>query len=145
MIWYVRKVPFHFFRMVKMCVILPRGKTWNMKGNKCDSENSENCSCSIIFSWRYIANCKLFNCVYSKSVLRLEYMNLRWEVLLYHFAPCTVSFCPVLGAKWYSWPHILNGLFQALMSLYACISFSQAVANTWPCIIHLKAIIYNQS
>ena len=31
------------------------------------------------------------------------------------------------------------------MSLYACFSFSQVVANTWQCIIHLKAIRYIQS
>ena len=67
------------------------------------------------------------------------------KVLLYHFAPCAVSFCPVHGAKWYSWPDILNAWFEALMSLYACFSFAQVVANTWQCIIYLKAIRYIQS
>ena len=39
----------------------------------------------------------------------------------------------------YSWPHILNAWFQALMSPYVCVSFSQVVANIWQCIIQLMA------
>ena len=77
-----------------------------MNGNKCDSENSENCSCSIISVAIYsIINCLIVFIVI--SVLRLEYLNLRREKsyciilphVLYHFASCTVSFCPVHGAK----------------------------------------------
>ena len=65
----------------------------NMNGNKCDSENSENCSVAIYS----IINCLIVFIVISE--LRLEYefvfeSEMR-KVLLYHFAPCTVSFCPV--------------------------------------------------
>ena len=137
---YVRKVPFHFsecWKWLVNCIILPRGKTWKpMNGNKCDSEN---CSCSIVF--------QLFNCVYS------YFCGTSWifesemrKVLLYQFycISLIVSFWPVHGAKWYSWAHILNGWFQALMSLYVCFSFSQVIANTWQCIIHFKAKRYIQ-
>ena len=57
------------------CIILPRGKT-NMNGNKCDSENSENCSCSVISEAIYsIIKCLIVFIVV--SVLRLVYLNLR--------------------------------------------------------------------
>ena len=93
-----------------------------------------------------IKHYKLFNCVYSYfCATSWIFESEMRKVVLYHFAPCTVSFCPVHGAKWYSWPLILNAWFQALMSLNACFSFSQVVANTWQCIIHLKAIRYIQS
>ena len=83
---------------------------------------------------------KLFNRAYSYFCATFWiYESEMRKVLLYHFAACTVSFCPGNGAKWYSWSHILNGLFQALMSFYVCIASSQVVAKTWQCIIHVKA------
>ena len=94
---------------------------------------------NVISTWRLWNNISYF---WASSWIFDSEMR---KVLLYHFAPCTVSFCPMHGAKWYSWPHILNAWFQTLMSLYACFSFSQVVANTWQCIIHLKAIRYIQS
>ena len=120
-----------------------------MNGKKCDSEIQK----LFVFNHISVALYCIINCLIVFiviSVLRLEYLNLRWEKsyciilprVLYHFAPCTVSFCRVHGAKWYSWHYILNAWFQALMSLYACFSFSQVVANTWQCIKHLKAIRY---
>ena len=77
-------------------------------------------------SWRHLPySATHTTCVYSYFwVTSWIFESEMRKVLLFHFAPCTVSFCPVHGAKWYSWPHILNAWFQALMFIYACFSFS---------------------
>ena len=129
MIQLCQKSTISFFRMIEMCGQLHHLTTWqNMKGNKCDSENSENCSCSIIFRGDIYMYNEFFNCVYSYFCATSWIFEFEMrKVFLYHFALCTLPFCPVHGAKWYSWPHILNDWFQALMPLYACISFSLVV------------------
>ena len=72
-----------------------RGKTWNMKGNKCDSKKYRKL---FVFNHTFVAIYSIINCLIVFiviSVLRLEYMNLGWEKsyciilprVLYHFAP----------------------------------------------------------
>ena len=91
----------------------------------------------------YIYVYEFFNCVYSYFCATSWIFEFEmWKVSLYHFALCTVPFCRVHGAKWYSWPHILNGWFQALLPLYACISFSLVVLSCQPRVTVTSCFIY---
>ena len=93
MIVVCQKSTISFFRMLKMCGQLFHFALWqNMKHQKIQK--------LFLFNHISVAIYSILNCLIvliAISVVRLEYMNLRWKkilciilpLVLYHFAPCT--------------------------------------------------------
>ena len=96
-----QKSTISFFRMLKMCGQLyhfASWQTWNMKANKCLRKLTK----LFLFNHISVAIYSIIKCLIVFiviSVLRLEYLNLRWESLIVSFCPVYCIILPRAGGK----------------------------------------------